>query len=58
MVVKVSQRDLNVFIMTETGFGGNIIPKFCIDRVGVDDLNRNPSLQDKVVTVINCVGKV
>ena len=48
----------NVYIMTETGFGANIIPKFCIDRVGVDDLNRNPSLQDKVVTVINCVGKV
>ena len=47
-----------VYIKSETGFGASIIPKFCIDRVGVDDLNRNPSLQDKIVTVINCVGKV
>ena len=47
-----------VFIKTETGFGANIIPKFCIDRVGVDDLERDPTLQDKIVSVINCVGKV
>ena len=47
-----------VFIKTETGFGANIIPKFCIDRVGVDDLDRDPTLQDKIVSVINCVGKV
>ena len=47
-----------VYIKSETGFGASIIPKFCIDRLGVDDLNRNPSLQDKIVTVINCVGKV
>ena len=46
-----------VFIRSQTGFGAHIIPKFCIDRVGVNDLERNPTLQDKVVTVINCVGK-
>ncbi len=46
-----------VYIRTQTGFGANIIPKFCIDRVGINDLERNPTLQDKVVTVINCVGK-
>ena len=46
-----------VYIKTKTGFGANIIPKFCIDRIGENDLERNPTLQDKVVTVINCVGK-
>ena len=46
-----------VYIKTQTGFGAYIIPKFCIDRVGVNDLNRNPSLQDKIVSVVNCVGK-
>ena len=46
-----------VYIKSETGFGAYIIPKFCIDRVGIDDLNRNPSLQDKIVSVVNCVGK-
>ena len=47
-----------VYIKTQTGFGARMIPKFCIDRVGIDDLERNPSLQDKIVTVISCVGKV
>jgi len=47
-----------VYVKTKTGFGSNIIPKFCIDRVGTDDLTRDPTLQDKIVTVINCVGKV
>ncbi len=47
-----------VYIESETGFGSRIIPKFCIDRLGIDDLEREPSLQDKVVTVIDCVGKV
>ena len=46
-----------VYIKTQTGFGAHIIPKFCIDRVGVNDLERDPELQDKVVTVVNCVGK-
>ena len=46
-----------VYVKTETGFGSFIIPKFCIDRIGTDDLERDPSLQDKVVNVINCVGK-
>jgi len=47
-----------VFIKTQTGFGARIIPKFCIDRVGIDDLDRDPSLQDKIVSVISCVGKI
>jgi hypothetical protein len=47
-----------VYIKSDTGFNSEIIPKFCIDRKGVDDLEREPSLQDKVITVIDCVGKV
>jgi len=47
-----------VYIKSDTGFGSDIIPKFCIDRLGADDLEREPSLQDKVITVIDCVGKV
>lgn len=47
-----------VYIETQTGFGADMIPKFCIDRLGSDDLERDPSLQDKVVSVVDCVGKV
>ena len=47
-----------VYIKSETGFGSEIIPKFCIDRKGADDLEREPSLQDKIITVVDCVGKV
>lgn len=47
-----------IYIQSDTGFGSEIIPKFCIDRLGADDLERDPSLQDKVITVIDCVGKV
>lgn len=47
-----------VYIETETGFGAEIIPKFCIDRLGSDDLEREPDLQDRIITVIDCVGKV
>jgi hypothetical protein len=46
-----------VYIKSDTGFGARMIPKFCIDRLGEDDLDREPGLQDKVVTVIDCVGK-
>ena len=47
-----------VYIKTETGFGAKILPKFCIDRVGINDLERNPQLQDKVISVVDCVGKI
>jgi hypothetical protein len=46
-----------VYIKSDTGFGARMIPKFCIDRLGEDDLDREPGLQDKVVNVIDCVGK-
>ena len=47
-----------VYIKTKTGFGSKITPKFCIDRLGEDDLEREPGLQDKVLSVVDCVGAV
>ena len=46
------------YIKSNSGFGSKITPKFCIDRLGEDDLDREPSLQDKVVSVIDCVGTI
>ncbi len=47
-----------VYIKTRSGFGSKITPKFCIDRLGVDDLEREPGLQDKVLSVVDCVGAI
>ena len=46
------------YIESDSGFGSFIVPKFCIDRVGENDLEREPDLQDKVISVIDCVGSV
>lgn len=45
-----------IYIESETGFNAEIIPRFCIDRVGTDEI-REPTIQDKIITVIDCVGK-
>jgi len=46
------------YIESDSGFGSFIIPKFCIDRVGENDLEREPGLQDKIISVIDCVGSI
>jgi hypothetical protein len=46
-----------IYIESETGFNAEIIPRFCIDRVGIDEV-REPTVQDKIISVIDCVGKV
>ena len=46
-----------IYIESETGFNAEIIPKFCIDRVGVDQV-KEPTIQDKIISVIDCVGKI
>ena len=46
------------YIESDSGFGSFIVPKFCIDRVGENDLEREPGLQDKVISVIDCVGSI
>ena len=46
-----------ITVKSTTGFNASLIPKFCIDRIGENDVDRSPDLQDKVITVIDCVGK-
>ena len=45
-----------IYIESETGFNVEIIPRFCIDRVGVDKV-KEPKTQDKIISIIDCVGK-
>jgi hypothetical protein len=47
----------NIFIESETGFNAKLIPRFCIDRVSADQL-KEPGIEDKIISVIDCVGKV
>ena len=47
----------NIYIESETGYNAKIVPRFCVDRVGEDDY-KDPTIQDKIVSVIDCVGKV
>jgi len=46
-----------IYIRSATGFNSVLLPKFCVYRVGEDEF-QNPELQDKIVTVIDCVGRV
>ena len=47
----------NIYIESETGYNARLIPRFCIDRVSQDKL-KEPGVQDKIISVIDCVGKV
>jgi hypothetical protein len=47
----------NIYIESETGFNAKLLPRFCIDRVSADVV-KEPGIQDKIVSVIDCVGKV
>ena len=46
-----------LYIKSATGYNAVLRPKLCIDRIGNDDL-KEPTSQDKVLTVIDCVGRV
>ena len=46
-----------VYIRSETGYNAQLRPKLCIDRVGSDEL-KQPTSQDKIISVIDCVGKI
>jgi hypothetical protein len=46
-----------VYIESETGFNAKLIPRFCIDRVSTDQL-KEPGIQDKIISIVDCVGKV
>ena len=45
------------YIESETGMNAEISLRLCIDRVG-DDITKEPGVEDKVISVVDCVGKV
>lgn len=45
----------DMYIESTTGVGARLIPKFCIDRIGEDDI-KSPDVEDKVISVVDCVG--
>ena len=45
-----------IYIKSETGYNAVLRPRLCIDRIGEDKF-KSPEIQDKVITVIDCVGK-
>jgi len=46
-----------VYVESDTGFNGELNPRFRIDRVSDDEI-ASPQLQDKIVSVVDCVGVV
>ncbi len=47
----------NIYIQSETGYNAKLLPRFCIDRISQDKI-KEPNVQDKIISVIDCVGKV
>ena len=45
-----------IYIRSQTGFNNVLRGKLCVDRIGQDEVKVVP--QDKVISVIDCVGKV
>jgi len=45
------------YIESETGINAEISIRLCIDRIG-DDAAKEPGVQDKIVSVVDCVGKI
>ena len=45
-----------IYIESETGFNAEIRARLCIDRI-TDEL-KVPSVQDRVISVVDCVGTV
>jgi hypothetical protein len=47
----------DIYIESETGYNAKLTPRFCIDRVSEDRI-KEPGVQDKIISIIDCVGKV
>jgi hypothetical protein len=47
----------SIYIQSETGYNARLLPVFCIDRVSKDEV-KEPEVQDKIISVIDCVGKI
>ena len=46
-----------IYIKSKTGYNASLRPKLCVDRISKDQI-KEPGLQDRLVSVIDCVGKV
>lgn len=46
-----------MYIQSETGYNANIVPVLCVKRVSENEM-RDPTYQDKIISVVDCVGKV
>ena len=44
-----------LYIESNTGYNAELIPKFCIDRIGVERIQEVG--KEKVLNVVNCVGR-
>lgn len=48
-----------IYIKSETGYNANIIPVFCVRRIGDDEIGTIPDSEKfKVIKVVDCVGRV
>ena len=48
----------NIYVKSATGFNAVLLPKFCIDRIAKDEVKEIDRAQDKLVTIVDCVGVV
>ena len=49
----------DVYIKSETGYNVELLPVFCVERIGKDEIKEYDSQSGKqLITVIDCVGKI
>ena len=48
----------DIYIKSDTGFNAVILPKFCIDRIAKDEVKEPNVRQDRIISIVDCVGKV
>jgi hypothetical protein len=46
-----------IYIQSSTGYQARLLPKLCSKRIGPDEFEE-PKLQDKILSVVDCVGAV
>jgi len=48
-----------IYIKSETGYNANIVPVFCVRRIGDDEVGEIPDKDKfKVIRIVDCVGRV
>ena len=48
----------DIYIKSETGFNAVLLPKFCVERIASDEFVDYKPSQDKLVSIVDCVGVV